>query len=301
MTIEEIFAYFVEYISAPLILAIGLIGNTLGLIAFFNKKLANVGPSIIYRSLFFTDSFYLVQIIVYYLQYPFLIDLTLISSFSCKIFFYLNYLACLPSPWFLVYISIEKCISIVYPTKRLILKKQLYQYIYIISVYIFSGLFYTYLAVEIDLSQQGNYTICNVEDYTRQLIINWMYSISSVYLPFIAMILISVMLAFFLTMISFQQGADPEIIPEKLKKRLARDRIYTKSSFFMNLVFILLNLPISILLFYPDVLLNNYILYIFLLHLQFLSYGISLYIIIIMNTKFRASLWKILRKKKPKQ
>ncbi len=109
------------------------------------------------------------------------------------------------------------------------------------------------------------------------------------------------MLAFFLTMISFQQGADPEIIPEKLKKRLARDRIYTKSSFFMNLVFILLNLPISILLFYPDVLLNNYILYIFLLHLQFLSFGISFYIIIIMNTKFRASLWKILRKKKPKQ
>jgi len=269
MTIEEIFAYFVEYISAPLILAIGLIGNTLGLIAFFNKKLANVGPCIIYRSLFFTDSFYLVQIIVYYLQYPFFIDLTMISSFSCKIFYYLNYLACLPSPWFLVYISIEKCISIVYPTKRLILKKQLYQYIYIISVYIFS-------------------------------IINWMYSISSVYLPFIAMILISVMLAFFLTMISFQQGADPEIIPEKLKKRLARDRIYTKSSFFMNLVFILLNLPISILYFYPGVLLNSY-LNVFILHLQILSYGISFYIIIIMNTKFRASLWKILRKKKPKQ
>ena len=105
------------------------------------------------------------------------------------------------------------------------------------------------------------------------------------------------MLAFFLTMISFQQGADPEIIPEKLKKRLARDRIYTKSSFFMNLVFILLNLPISILYFYPGVLLNSY-LNVFILHLQILSYGISFYIIIIMNTKFRASLWKILRKKK---
>jgi len=154
------------------------------------------------------------------------------------------------------------------------------------------------LAIEYDVSQQGNYTICNFKDYTGQLVINWMYSISSVYLPFIAMILISVMLAFFLTMISFQQGADPEIIPEKLKKRLARDRIYTKSSFFMNLVFILLNLPVSILYFYPGVLLNSY-LNVFILHLQILSYGISFYIIIIMNTKFRASLWKILRKKKP--
>ncbi len=132
--------------------------------------------------------FIYVVYVVYLVYLAYLLCLVT-ARYSCKIFYYLNCLACLPSPWFLVYISIEKCISIVYPTKRLILKKQLYQYIYIFSVYIFSSLFSAYLAVEIDLSQQGNYTICNVEDYTRQLIINWMYSISSVYLPFIAMII----------------------------------------------------------------------------------------------------------------
>jgi len=296
MTIEEIFAYFINFISAPLILAIGLIGNTLGLIAFLNKKLTKVGPCIIYQCLFLSDTIYLLQIVVYYLQYTFFIDLTVISRFSCKLFYYLNYVACFPSPWLLVYISIEKCISIVSPMKRLLLKKPLYQCTYIFIVYSFSSLLYTYVAVENDLSGQGNNTVCSLEHYTAQLIIAWMYSISSVNLPFITMILISFMLAIFLTLISFQQRANPEIISEDVKKRLARDRMYTKSSFSMNLVFILLNLPVSIFLFIPDVIFNS-TLYIFSLYLQFLSYGINFYVILIMNVKFRTSTWRIIKNK----
>ena len=300
--IEEIFAFFVYYICPPLILAIGLICNTSGLVAFANKKLSNVGPCIIYRCLFVSDKIYLVQIIVFYLQYPFFIDPTVISRFSCKLFYYLVYATCLPSPWLLVYISIEKCISIVTPTHRLILKKPLYQYTFIFALYIFSYVFYSYVAVDFDLIQNDNQTlVCNYQSYTGQLIINWMFLIVNTFLPFFTMILINIMLAIFLNIALFQQRANPEIISEKLKKRLERDRIYAKSSFFMNLVFILLNLPLSILLLYPNVLVGNSIYFYFTNYLGFLSYGINFFVILVTNLKFRRSVLKIFRKKKPKK
>ncbi len=297
--ILPIFAYFVYFISPPLILLIGLTGNTLGVIAFVNKKLSNVGPCIIYLSLFLSDTFYILQLAVFYLQSPFLIDSTVISQFSCKLFYYLNYLGSLPSPWLLVYISIEKCISIIQPKKRFILKKPLYQYTYIFIVYSFGCLFYVYVAVDFDLIQIENKTVCNYQDYSGQLIINWMYFMASVFLPFLTMILISVTLAIFISIISFQQKANPEIISEKLTKRLARDKMYTKSSFFMNFIFIVLNLPVSILIFYPNVLVGNNILYFSTNYLQFLSYGINFYIIFITNPKFRGSIWKMIRKNQP--
>jgi hypothetical protein len=143
-----------------------------------------------------------------------------ISRLSCKLFFYFNYLTCWQSPWLLVYISIEKFISIVSPTHRLILKKPLFQYTYIFVVYTFSCVFYPYVAIEFDLIQQDNQTVvCNFESYTGQLIINWMFLIASIFLPFFAMILISLMLAIFLTLVSFQQRVNSEVISEKLKKR----------------------------------------------------------------------------------
>ena len=120
MTTEENFAYFVFInIFPPFVLINGLIGNTFGLIAFAIKKLTNAGPSIINRFLFVSDKIHLVQIIVFYLQYSFLIDLTVISRFTFKLFFYFNYLTCLPLTWLLVCISIEKCISIVSPDAQI--------------------------------------------------------------------------------------------------------------------------------------------------------------------------------------
>jgi len=155
------------------------------------------------------------------------------------------------------------------------------------------------VAIEFDLIQQDNQTVvCSFESYTGQLIINWMFLIASIFLPFFAMILISVMLAIFLTLVSFQQRVNSEVISEKLKKRLERDRMYTKSSFFMNLVFILLNLPVSILLFLPNIVKSLY--FIFTVFLQFLSYGINFFVILVTNLKFRRSILKIIRKKNQK-
>jgi hypothetical protein len=51
--------FFLSYILAPIILMIGHVGNIFGLIVIGRKKLDKIGPVIIYKFLFITDSIYL--------------------------------------------------------------------------------------------------------------------------------------------------------------------------------------------------------------------------------------------------
>jgi len=72
--------FLLNYFFSPLILFIGLIGNTFGLRVLFKKELINIGPRDIYIYLFLSDSFYLFQIIGTNLQYTYNLDITKISS-----------------------------------------------------------------------------------------------------------------------------------------------------------------------------------------------------------------------------
>ena len=51
--------YFIKYLLPPIIVVLGLFGNTLGVIMIIRKKLKNVGPIMIYVCLFITDTIYL--------------------------------------------------------------------------------------------------------------------------------------------------------------------------------------------------------------------------------------------------
>ena len=139
MTAFEDFRYFVKYIFPIAILAFGLIGNTLGILILCNKDLKNIGPKRTYIYLFSSDSFFLVQIIVTYLQYGYGLNFATLSDFSCKLWNFCNYSFPTISPYLIVYISIERCISITRPAWKFILRKrkcQLIWYLIVIFVYI---------------------------------------------------------------------------------------------------------------------------------------------------------------------
>ena len=51
--------FFVNYLFPPIIFLLGLFGNTFGLIIIGRKKLDKIGPILIYKFLFITDSIYL--------------------------------------------------------------------------------------------------------------------------------------------------------------------------------------------------------------------------------------------------
>jgi len=54
MELKEIFAFFVDYILAPLVLGLGLFGNLISLKVINGKKFRNVGPNEVYFFLYST-------------------------------------------------------------------------------------------------------------------------------------------------------------------------------------------------------------------------------------------------------
>jgi hypothetical protein len=60
--------FFTNYILPPMINIIGLIGNTLGLIVVSKKELKKIGPVLIYKFLFISDTIYL-SIIIYFILF----------------------------------------------------------------------------------------------------------------------------------------------------------------------------------------------------------------------------------------
>ena len=175
--------FFVYYIFAPVVLGIGLIGNSLGITVLMkSKRLKKIGPVLIYKFLFISDTFYLLQIMIIYFGYGFSLDLTILSNLSCQIYIYFNYAFAAFSPWLLVYILIEKFISIVHPTKRFMLRKKLNQIIYIIILILFS--LSCYIVAPLTYGVQNNNIInndgsnssflnCNFNNYEGQLITSY--------------------------------------------------------------------------------------------------------------------------------
>ncbi len=83
--------FFVNYILPLIILVMGLIGNTIGMLVVLRKPLKSIGPTHIYCYMFLADSAYLVQIIIIYLENAFNVGLIVFSRFTCKTWMYLSY------------------------------------------------------------------------------------------------------------------------------------------------------------------------------------------------------------------
>ena len=77
--------YFFSYIFPILILVFGLAGNYFGYKTIQRPRMLEIGPRNIYKYLFISDTIFLAQIIVTYLQFSFNIDLTILSNVICKL------------------------------------------------------------------------------------------------------------------------------------------------------------------------------------------------------------------------
>ena len=115
---EDILMFFVNLVLPPTILTLGLVGNTLGILTLQKKKLKNIGPLDTYRYLFYFDSFFLLQIIGTNLQNTYSLDITILSNLSCGLWYYFNYSFSAISPWLIVYIAVERYISMKQLAKR---------------------------------------------------------------------------------------------------------------------------------------------------------------------------------------
>ena len=101
-------------------LIFGLLGNLFGLLVFYRKNVRKFPTRNLYRSLAIFDTIYLVYRIIGELTTENGVSMYLISNDWCKILRYFRYSIGPISAWLLVYISIDKFISIQFPNFKLI-------------------------------------------------------------------------------------------------------------------------------------------------------------------------------------
>jgi len=293
------FEYFIYYLMAPIVLVLGLCGNITALVVFFKGNLKKIGPILIYQLMFICDTYYITQILVFYLQYSFNLNLSTLSRFACKLVSYLNYQMDAVSSYLLVYISLEKYISISNPAKRSILISKKSQIIFFICIFIFCSIYNIPISFLVDIFEFNqtyangtniSYLNCYPISYEAQMIASYIDIINREILPGILMICFSFMLV--LAVFRSSSRVANSITSHNRHKKDVRLAI---NCFFMYFVFILLQTPSSVAFFLPD-LFSETIIYSSTSYLFFLSYGINFYIILACNSLFREEFYKILRK-----
>jgi len=296
----DAYEYFAAYLMAPIILCIGLFGNLTALVVFFKGNLRKIGPLLIYKLMFIWDTYYINQIIPFYLAKAINLDLTTVSRTACKILVYLNYQGTAVSPFMLAYLSIERYISIRFPTRRRILIRRKNQIIYIICVFVYCSAYSVIVPFSFDLFEynhldlnetiSSSYLACDFISYKFQLIASYLDFINRELIPCVLMVCFSYLLISAVFR-SRSRMARP-LNRNRNRTRHKQDNKLAVNIFFMNFTFVLLNTPASVAFFLPNVYNQNVF---FLTSCIFiLSYGINFYIILICNSLFRQELFKIL-------
>ncbi len=130
--------------------------------------------------LFLKKNIYLVQIIVTYLQLSFNNDIAISSKALCKLWWYLNYSLDTQSSMLLVYISIDRYVSIKIPALRFFMRKRNNQLIYFIFIFMFNLLFYLPVVFNYSVIETNDTLACAFNNQYSQNLISYMDLINRV-------------------------------------------------------------------------------------------------------------------------
>ena len=291
--------FIVYYVMGPVVFVVGMVGNLTALLVFFKGKLKNIGPVLIYKLLFISDAWYLLQIVLIYLQFPLNLYFQNLSSLACKLYNYFYGQADAISPFLLVYISIEKFISIGYLTKRRILTRNRNQIIYFSFVFLYCSGYsivhpFCFDLINLESSNQTfssmnetnrsssdndiSYMYCNFVSHEAQNISSILDLINRQLIPSFLMICFSCLLVSVIFKSRSRVASST-----RQQNRIDRDVKLAFNCFVMNFIFFACNTPVSIASLIPNVLFSD----IFLFSTQYvflISYGVNFYILLGCNS-----------------
>jgi hypothetical protein len=271
---------------APTIIILGLFGNLFGLIVISKKKLAKIGPQTVYTALFIFDWINFILIFQPFALFAFNIDITVFSSLYCKIYFYISFIFAPISPILNVYISIERYISIAYPTKKYFLLKNKIQLAYIIVLALFNLLLYVPTGLYFDLVIIENQTICNYVDLFWQETYGYIDLTNRIIIPSVLMITFSILIIH--TIFTSRSRISSNT---RANRTFRKDVKFSIISITLNISYIVFNLPLSILLFF-----QNYWLYSFyslIVFIYYITFAANFYLIFLANSLFREGFYSI--------
>lgn len=287
------FPDLIFYFLIPLIWLFGGTGSLLGLIVFFKKHMARVGPVHAYRLLFVSDLIFMLQMVNNYLNQNGLESPLNNSPLICRIFSYLLSSTVNWSPMLLVYISIEKFISIRLPAKKNILRKMKTQLWYFILVVLINAVinlpvfFYFKLIISIRFDNKTNLTtqsyFCLYENANAQRIVSLIYLVNKFLVPISLMIITSCLLiisVFKLRQRIFQNFLSHSNSNDTSKYK--RNIRLAVASILVNLAYLVLNFPFAVYYMVPS---NSQNVYTFrvVLTVFYFTYSYNFYSILLSN------------------
>ena len=291
-----------NYLVTPLLMLLTLFGSTAGLIVFSRPKLQKIGPRNIYRFMFAFEYFNVIIIIDYVNNFD--INLLRLSSFICQ-FVWLLYSIYMPIPaMLLVYISIERYVSIAYPARRLFLRKKHIQMIYFLVLIIFNICLYLFLFFYADIQEIANSNStessnkikfgirCVISNQNALWAFIYIDFINRVVVPFLLMTLMAIML---IRQIYLSRKKFISSKSASKQRTFNRDVKFSLSITSINLVYLVFSLFYSSGYFF-GFFFSNYNLYFFFEYITFFCYSLDFYVILATNSLVRKEVCSMLRK-----
>jgi hypothetical protein len=286
------------------IISIGVCGNLASIGVFLRKSFAkrNIKNMLIISLL--TDSIALILVIL-------LINSNWVkpSTVFCKIYQSLTMMIPAYSSWILVYISIERYISIVHSRKKIakIFGNKWFQLMSLLGAFIVTVFYYytqwldfnvVYIAfinstmIYYDSMTSETQPYCAISDQSNQ-IASLMDAIYSCVAPFIALITSSILIIYSLKQARLRLRTSQN--SEAAHRREQKDFEFAKTILFLDIIFFLFHFPYSffilVISFYSfdltyggtgQIILNTFI------YLSYIGYAINFLIFLTFNKDFRA-------------
>lgn len=290
MSLIEVVDIILGYILGPVIVSLGWLGNITGIIVLSKKNLDHLGPIIMFKTLLITDTIYLINVLVVYLDSIGFKIITL-SDVSCKLYAHMGLSIGCFSPLILAYISFYRFILIKYPSKSLILKKNKTQFIYITSVFISCFVYYSPIDIYAGIQEYNNSTMCLSFNSEKSKII--MFILDSAFRTvfiFVLMLIFSLLLIYCIISSRRRVFSNYTSSENRLFKKDLRLSI---SSIFLNLLYISLTVPVTLTTFvftqssHRITMLSYYVYY--------SNYSLTAYTLFASNFLFRRKLISLFR------
>lgn len=202
MNLEKNWTFLAYFISVTIL---GLLGNTFGFVMTCRKKLKTIGPVHIFSCLFIFNSTSLIIHLEYFLFKISLFDIKLTSKLACKLYFYASFLSNSIVTMMLVYITLERFLSMKYPVESNLLRQRAIQLGFIFVSIGMSAIVYfpNYIHHDIVTIQRNdthynvyNKTLCTFASPNSKPIILFLAFLNRVFLSIILILAFSLVLIF---------------------------------------------------------------------------------------------------------
>lgn len=282
MTVIQYIDFFIFHIMPPAILLIGWTGNITGLVVLFRRDLTKLGPLIMYRILLLSDAFYLSIVFVSYLN-TFNIETVTASQLSCKLLNYIPLAQSIFSPFILVYISVDRFISIK-NVKSKFLKKTYVQLAYCLILLIFEFLIYIPFYLYSDIyTNKDNFTNCFFFNSDSSRMLNFLIdAIVKDFLVFLLMLIFSIMLIFRIVR-SHRRVMKNYTRAEN--RTFRKDVRLSITSILLNVIYIVFSFPANLVTYVFTFISYNVV--IFFYNFYMINFALNFYLILATNSLFR--------------